>query len=68
MIFVKRRFFLVAVDSFRKLHFGYFAGLPSRVIWCLIGLTPLIFAITGCYLWLKRRRPKKRAMKVAQPI
>lgn len=55
-------FFLVAVDSFRKLHFGYFAGLPSRIIWCLIGLTPLIFAITGCYLWLKRRKPSRRKL------
>ena len=61
-------FFLVAVDSFRKLHFGYFAGLPSRIIWCVIGLTPLIFAITGCYLWLKRRRPKKRLSVKAQLV
>ena len=54
-------FFLVAVDSFRKLHFGSFAGLPSRIIWFMIGLTPLIFAMTGCYMWLKRRRPIKRS-------
>ncbi|GHF84435.1 PepSY-associated TM helix domain-containing protein [Thalassotalea marina] len=51
--------FLAVVDSFRKLHFGYFAGLTSRIIWCIIGLTPLIFAITGTYLWLKRRKPQK---------
>ena len=61
-------FYLVAVDSFRKLHFGYFAGLPGRVIWCLIGLTPLVFAVTGCYMWLKRRRPKKRLSRITQPI
>lgn len=53
---------LVVVDSFRKLHFGYFGGLTSKIIWCVIGLTPLIFAITGCYLWLKRRRPAKAKM------
>lgn len=52
--------FLVIVDSFRTLHFGYFAGLTSRIIWCLIGLTPLIFSITGCYLWLKRRKPQRK--------
>ncbi|CCQ12593.1 hypothetical protein PALB_35320 [Pseudoalteromonas luteoviolacea B = ATCC 29581] len=51
--------FFAIVDSFRKLHFGYFAGLTSKIIWCIIGLTPLIFAITGCYLWLKRRRPTR---------
>ena len=61
-------FYLVAVDSFRKLHFGYFAGLPSRIIWCLIGLTPLIFTVTGGYMWLKRRRPKKRQLSVAHAI
>lgn len=54
--------FLAVVDSFRKLHFGYFAGLPSRIIWCIIGLTPLVFTITGCYLWLKRRKPKRRTI------
>ncbi len=55
--------FFVVVDSFRKLHFGYFAGLPSRIIWCVIGLTPLLFAITGTYIWLKRRRPNRSKRK-----
>lgn len=56
--------FLAVVDSFRKLHFGYFAGLTSRIIWFIIGLTPLLFAFTGTYLWLKRRKPQKRAIRV----
>lgn len=59
--------FFVVVDSFRKLHFGYFGGLTSKIIWFIIGLTPLIFAITGCYLWLKRRHPKRSRMQVLQP-
>ena len=25
------------IDSFRKLHFGYFAGLVSKVLWAVIG-------------------------------
>jgi len=57
--------FSAVVDSFRKIHFGYFAGLPSRIIWFVIGLTPLVFAITGTYLWIKRSKPFKRAKKVA---
>jgi len=24
---------LVAIDSFRKLHFGHFGGLTSKIIW-----------------------------------
>jgi len=46
----------VVVDTFRKLHFGYFAGLPSKVIWCLLGLTPLFLSLTGLYFYLFRTR------------
>ncbi|WMO16086.1 PepSY-associated TM helix domain-containing protein [Pseudoalteromonas piscicida] len=30
------------IDSFRKLHFGHFAGLTSKIIWCIMGLAPRI--------------------------
>lgn len=43
-------------DSFRKLHFGYFAGLTSKIIWCVIGLSPIWLALTGLYLYLFKRR------------
>lgn len=46
----------VIVDSFRKLHFGYFGGLTSKIIWCVIGLSPLILGFTGLYLYLVRTR------------
>ncbi|MDB2374413.1 PepSY domain-containing protein [Psychrosphaera haliotis] len=46
----------VIVDSFRKLHFGYFGGLTSKIIWCVIGLSPLILGFTGLYLYLIRSR------------
>lgn len=45
----------VFVDSFRKLHFGYFAGLPSRILWCILGLAPLLLGITGLVLYLIRK-------------
>lgn len=50
----------VVVDSFRKLHFGYFAGIWSQLIWCLFGLSPVILSITGFYLYLQHhhRKPK----------
>jgi len=53
----------VFLDSFRPLHFGLFAGLPIRILWCAAGLMPLILSFTGVYLWFMRRR-KKRAKKL----
>jgi uncharacterized iron-regulated membrane protein len=51
------------IDSFRKLHFGYFAGLISKILWCVIGLSPLWLAGTGVYLWLTRRKRKKQSQR-----
>jgi uncharacterized iron-regulated membrane protein len=48
----------VTVDSFRKLHFGHFAGLTSKVLWCILGLSPVILALTGLYLFWYRRRKR----------
>lgn len=50
-------------DSTRKLHFGYFGGIWSKVIWCIIGLSPVLLAITGLLMYLLRRSPKKRPVK-----
>ncbi|WP_338411758.1 MULTISPECIES: PepSY-associated TM helix domain-containing protein [Pseudoalteromonas] len=49
------------IDSFRKLHFGYFAGLVSKVLWAVIGLSPVWLAATGFYLWFTRRARKKQS-------
>ncbi|MBB1397894.1 PepSY domain-containing protein [Pseudoalteromonas sp. SG44-8] len=51
------------IDSFRKLHFGYFAGLLSKILWCVIGLSPVWLAGTGFYLWLSRRNRKKQSQR-----
>lgn len=53
----------VVVDTFRKLHFGYFAGLPSKIIWSFLGLTPLWLSLTGLYFYWFRKN--KRSSKVA---
>lgn len=44
------------LDTFRKLHFGYFGGLLSKIIWCVLGLSPLWLALTGLYMYLIRKR------------
>jgi uncharacterized iron-regulated membrane protein len=46
-------------DSFRKLHFGHFGGLSSKLIWCILGLSPLILSFTGLYLYLYKNRNRK---------
>nr|WP_246341170.1 PepSY-associated TM helix domain-containing protein [Simiduia aestuariiviva] len=46
------------VDSYRRLHFGDFAGIFSKVIWALLGASPLILALTGITLWCKRRKQR----------
>lgn len=51
----------IITDSFRKLHFGHFAGLTSKIIWCVLGGMPVFLAFTGLYLWWKRRPQRKRA-------
>lgn len=49
----------ITIDSFRKLHFGHFGGLTSKLIWCVLGLSPLILALTGLYLYLHKNRNRK---------
>ncbi len=48
------------IDSFRQLHFGNFAGLTSKIIWCILGFSPVILAGTGFYLWYTRSFAKRR--------
>ncbi|WP_417666365.1 PepSY-associated TM helix domain-containing protein [Pseudidiomarina sp.] len=48
------------LDSFRRLHFGTFGGLPIKVLWTIVGLTPLLLAITGTYVWWQRRKKRLR--------
>ena len=38
------------------IHFGNYGGMPIKIIYCLLGLTPGILSITGFLLWLKRKR------------
>lgn len=54
------------VDSYERLHFGDFAGLFFRIIWAIIGLAPLLLAVTGVTLWWKRRHQRRRARNKKQ--
>jgi uncharacterized iron-regulated membrane protein len=47
------------MDSFVPVHFGTFAGLPSRIFYVFVGLSPTILLITGFIMWLSRKKPGK---------
>lgn len=51
------------LDSFRALHFGTFAGMTSRILWCVLGAAPVFLSITGFYLWYQRRRKRQQSRK-----
>ncbi|MBQ4848312.1 PepSY-associated TM helix domain-containing protein [Pseudoalteromonas sp. MMG005] len=51
-------FVTVMIDTFRKLHFGNFAGLASKIIYSIVGLAPILLGITGLCLWYSRRRKR----------
>lgn len=48
------------LDSFRRLHFGTWGGLPVKILWSFVGAIPLLLAITGTYLWWQRRNKRTR--------
>ena len=54
----EQSFITILVDTFRKLHFGNFAGLFSMVVYATIGLSPILHGGTGIYLWYFRRRKR----------
>lgn len=46
--------------TFYSLHIGSYGGLPIRIIYLIIGLTPGLLSITGFMLWQRRRKKNKR--------
>lgn len=40
------------------LHFGTFGGLPSQILYVLIGLIPAILFVTGFVMWHNHDQPK----------
>ncbi|MBW4611996.1 MAG: PepSY domain-containing protein [Desmonostoc vinosum HA7617-LM4] len=46
------------LNSFSPLHYGTFWGLPSRILYVFVGLTPLILSVTGFVMWWYRYKGK----------
>ena len=52
--------FYQTVDTFYRLHFGTFGGLTIKIIWCVLGFAPALLALSGTFVWWKRKRRGKR--------
>ena len=50
------------------LHSGQGFGMPGRVLVCLVGLIPPMLAVTGIWLWLRRRRLRRAAVPQAESV
>lgn len=48
------------LGAIQPLHFGWFGGLPIKIIYGLLGLALTIVTHTGVTIWLARRRDKGR--------
>ncbi|MEH1934498.1 MAG: PepSY-associated TM helix domain-containing protein [Nostoc sp.] len=46
------------LNSFTPLHYGTFGGLPTRILYVFVGLTPLVLFVTGFLMWWYRYRAK----------
>lgn len=53
--------------TFDPLHFGYFGGLITKIIWFVLGLTPSLLAISGAWMWWRRRAVSARSASEVTP-
>ena len=44
------------------LHSGRILGMPGRILMSVMGLIVAMLSITGIYIWLKKRRARKRTL------
>jgi uncharacterized iron-regulated membrane protein len=51
---------LQAYAAAAQLHFGFFGGLPVKIIYVLLGATLSYVAATGVTIWLERRADRGR--------
>ncbi|MBD2385746.1 PepSY-associated TM helix domain-containing protein [Cylindrospermum sp. FACHB-282] len=58
------------LNSFYPLHYGTFGGLPTRILYVFVGLSPLILFITGLGMYRYKypgKNGKQQAMKIFEP-
>jgi len=51
------------------LHSGDVLGTPTRVVWFLVGLSPIVLTVTGVVMWVVRsNRRRRRAAQQAVTV
>ncbi|MEH2079176.1 MAG: PepSY-associated TM helix domain-containing protein [Nostoc sp.] len=61
----------VVFNSFSPMHYGTFGGLPTRILYIFVGLSPLILSITGFVMWwyrYKGKNPRQKSMKMIESL
>ncbi|PRY07432.1 putative iron-regulated membrane protein [Pontibacter ummariensis] len=54
---------------FKPLHFGDYAGLPVKLIYCFFGTMPGVLAVSGFLVWrLRNRKPQERIVRRRLPL
>jgi uncharacterized iron-regulated membrane protein len=47
----------------QPLHFGDYGGMPLKIIWAVLDVVTIVVLVSGLYLWVKRRRPSRSALR-----
>ena len=42
------------IRTFFALHFGNLAGIKTRILWAVLGMTPPFLFVTGALMWWNR--------------
>jgi uncharacterized iron-regulated membrane protein len=53
------------LTALAPIHYGQFGGLPIKIAWALLGLTPTLLFVSGLIAWNLPR--KRQPAKVASP-
>jgi uncharacterized iron-regulated membrane protein len=56
------------LNSFTPIHYGTFGGLPTRILYVFVGLSPTILFITGLIMYSLRRRSQPVATATRELI
>lgn len=57
----------VVLDWLARLHFGRFGGVPTKIVWTVFGVVPIVLVITGiCMWWVRIVRPRLRRSAISQ--